>query len=49
MKLDEIKSLQTSIPVLEKSLTKAWKKITQETLNNLIYSMPGRVKAVIHA
>jgi hypothetical protein len=31
MKLDEQKSLPTTIPALEKSLTKAWKKIPQET------------------
>ncbi len=49
IKQDEQKSLPTSIPAMEKSLTKACKKISQETLYNIIYSMPDRVKAVIQA
>jgi hypothetical protein len=34
---------------MEKTLTKAGKTISQEILDNLIYSMPGRVKVVIQA
>ncbi len=49
IKQDEQISLPTSIPAMEKSLTKACKKISQETLYNLIYSMPDRVKPVILA
>ena len=48
-KLKETEPKPTNISTLEEALNKAWKKIPKETLENLIYSMPSRVEAVLEA
>ena len=47
MQLNAKKSPPTSLPVLEKNVTKTWNKITQMTLKNLKHSIPVKVQAVI--
>ena len=49
---EEVKSEKTqptNLAALEKSLKRAWAKIESETLENLVKSMPDRIKSVIKA
>ena len=48
-KVDEEKDQPSTIQGLEKILKTAWKKISTETLQNLFFSMPGRIQAVLEA
>ena len=48
-KVDEEKTPPSSAAGLERILKNAWKKIPVETLNNLVYSLLSRVKALIKA
>ena len=48
-KVAEEKVQPSTIEGLEKSLKTAWKKISAETLQNLFFSMPGRIRAVLEA
>ena len=48
-KIDEQKKQPSNIQGLEKIIKTAWQKIPRETLENLIFSMPSRVKAVLDA
>ena len=48
-KVEEERNQPTKILGLEKVLTDAWKKIPEETLRNLVHSIPDRVQAVLKA
>ena len=48
-KVDEEKVQPSTIKGLERILKTAWKKISPETLENLFFSMPGRIQAVLDA
>ena len=48
-KVDEEKVQPTTIAGLENFLKASWKKIPPETLPSLLFSLPGRVKAVLEA
>ena len=48
-KVEDEKIRPTTVQGLERVLKAAWKKIPEETLSNLISSIPSRVKAVLKA
>ena len=46
-RVEDLDSNPRNITELEEVLKQAWKKIKLETLENLIFSMPDRIKDVI--